>query len=327
MKIRSLMICVASSGLNMVLAGCGGGGGGGVASIPAPPVTTLTPTPTPTPSPTPTPQQPPIPAGPIGLVSTAPFKTYSAYANALGLQPMSSPAIQIAYSTADNRYTITLPDYQPGQLVTLGGSGSVSGGAWTHLDSTYNAVTLGTSDTRQTVSVTLAWPGSSPYRYTSIGSWNGQDAGGATGVFVYGIPTATGDVPLTGSASYSGQVSGVSNLGGTPVYGSVLLNFDFAAGALSGVMKPAIAPVWDEIALGDYTFRDTVFARGSTSFSGGFNVPGSSGTVGATLPSAFQGNFTGPQAAELMANWTAPMQDPASGGWTMMSGVWIAKKP
>ena len=314
---RTLFACAATT----LLAGCGGSGGE-VASIPTPPVT---PTPTPTPSPAPPPVQPPIPAGPIGLVSATPFKTYSAYATALGVQPTSSTVVQIAYSAADNGYTITLPDYQPGQLVTLGGNGSFDNGAWLHLDSTYNAVTLGSSSTRQSVSVILAWPGSSPYHYTSTGSWSGQDAGAATGVFVYGMPTATGDVPMTGTASYTGGVSGVSDRSGMPVFGSVLLNFDFAAGSLSGVMKPEIAPVWDPISLGDYTFRDTIFARGSTSFSGAFNLPGSGNTAGASLPSAFNGNFTGPQAAELMANWTAPMLDPTSGNWTEMSGVWIAK--
>lgn len=325
MVLRKIHLVAASSATMLMLSGCGGGGGGAVAFIPPPPP--ATPTPAPTPTPTPPPQPPPLPTGPIGLVSATPFQTYSAHADALGLQPTSSTAVQIAYSAADNSYTITLPDYQPGQLVTLGGNGSLDGnGNWAHLNSTYNAVTLGSSSTRQPVSVTLAWPGSSAYHYTSTGSWNGQDASVAIGVFVYGIPTSAGDVPLAGTASYAGEVSGVSNMGGIPVFGSVLLNFDFAAGALSGVMKPQIAPAWDPISLGDYTFRDTIFARGSTSFSGAFNVPGSSNTPGASLPSTFQGNFTGPQAAELMAVWTAPMPT-SGGGWTTMSGVWIAKKP
>ena len=121
----------------------------------------------------------------------------------------------------------------------------------------------------------------------------------ASGVFVYGIPTAFGDVPLSGSATYAGSISGLTN-SRDGVWGSVSLTFNFGAGTLAGVMKPEIARVWDAYPLGDYTFRDTVYSTGATNFSGAFQVSGS------TAPSSFQGSFTGPGAAELLASWNAP---------------------
>lgn len=72
--------------------------------------------------------------------------------------------------------------------------------------------------------------------------------------------------------------------------------------------------------LGTYTFRDTVYSAGATTFSGAFDVPGTSG------PSSFSGRFTGPAGAELMANWQAPFVHPGTADLGRMSGVWIAKK-
>jgi hypothetical protein len=139
-------------------------------------------------------------------------------------------------------------------------------------------------------------------------------------VFAYGIATTAGDVPLTGSAAYAGTVQGIAN-NTIWVGGTVSLSFDFGAGSLAGVMKPVVAPTWDSYSLGDYTFRDTVFAKGSTGFSGAFNVSGSA------APSSFSGSFNGPQAAEVMANWTAPYLNPETKLWGTMSGIWTAKKP
>lgn len=136
-------------------------------------------------------------------------------------------------------------------------------------------------------------------------------------------------MPVTGSASYNGEIRGLTNgeplVGGgigpvLEVFGTVALAFDFGVGALSGEMRPEIAPVWDTVSLGTYTFRDTIYATGSPSFSGAFIVPDSNGN------SSFTGNFTGPQGVELMANWLAPFRDPTTGGWGQMSGVWVAKK-
>ena len=104
------------------------------------------------------------------------------------------------------------------------------------------------------------------------------------------------------------------------VFGTVSLAFDFGAGTLSGEMRPEIAPDWDAVSLGTYSFRDTVYSTGGKSFSGAFTVPGS------TAHSFFLGNFTGPKGVELAANWLAPFRNPANGMWGTMSGVWVAKQ-
>jgi hypothetical protein len=263
-------LAIFACGAALALAACGGGGGagGGVASLPAP-------TPPPTPTPTEAPVQPPIPAGPIGLQSAAPFQVISAYATPAGGLVAGPGGVQFTYSPADNRYTITLPSGQPGQLVTTGGEGSYLDGAttWLHLSGTTNSITNGSGPGTQDASVSLDWPSSSDFKYTSSGRWYGPSSS-ALGYFVYGIPTASGDVPLAGVANYAGSVSGLTSQL-NQVFGTVSLTFDFGQGTLSGVMKPNIAPVWDTVPLGNYTFRNTVYSVGSTSFAGAFQVSSS----------------------------------------------------
>lgn len=304
------------------LGACGGGGGGGadVASIPPAPVA---PAPAPTPPPPPAPTgPPPLPTGPIGAQVPGTFATEAVQFDA-GKNPVSvGGAVQFSYSATDNKYTISLPGYQPGQLVTTGASGSASNGAWTNIINTVNDVTAGSGSATQAVSVTLRWPGSTGLKFTGSGTWwaKSQTYWAPDGIFAYGALTPAGSVPTTGSAAYTGELSGLAS-GQLEVWGSVALNFNFAAGTLSGQMLPEIAPVWDAVSLGTYTFRDTVYSPGSTSFSGAFQVSGSTG------PSAFQGNFTGPNAEELMARWNAPFLNPDTNQWGTMSGIWTAKRP
>jgi hypothetical protein len=107
--------------------------------------------------------------------------------------------------------------------------------------------------------------------------------------------------------------------GGADVWGSILLGFDFGAGTLSGEMKPQWSDGWDLHAFGTYTFTDTVYSTGSTSFSGSFVAP--AGVDGA---SSFEGRFNGPRAAEAMGSWNAPYQIGDTHG--TMGGVFGASK-
>jgi hypothetical protein len=233
-------------------------------------------------------------------------------------------AVSISYSSSDGRYTVSLPDYQEGIL----SPNYESAGGWLYPRHTGSDLLLGEGPETQPVTVILERPNASEYSYTSFGMWSGPlPMGQNDGFFAYGIPTSTGEIPVTGTANYSGEVRGTTNGEGTadgsiwviPVGGSVDLSFNFGAGTLSGEMRPFIVP-WDAVPLGTYTFRDTLYSTGSLSFSGAFIVPGSSAN------SSFSGNFTGPQGAELMANWLAPFQNPTTGLWGMMGGVWVAKK-
>jgi hypothetical protein len=317
MSTRNAYRLAGASALVLILGACGGGVGGGVASIPPPPPS---PTPTPTPSPTPTPTPvPAIPAGPIGLTGAASFAAYSAYKDASGRLVSGPGGVEFSYSAADDSYTVKLPGFDQGKLVTAGGNGSFNADGWIHLVSTFNNVTRGNSSDLQPVNVDLDWPASSDLKYTSFAAWFAS-SGDLAGVFAYGIPTAAGDVPLTGSASYDGEIRGLT-ANRDMVFGSIDFSFDFGAGTLSGEMSPIYAPVWDSIGLGTYTFKDTVYSTGSTSFSGSFDVP-----AGADGASSFQGSFTGPGAAELMGSWTAPYKDPVNGTQGTMSGVFGGKK-
>ena len=306
-----------------LLSSCGGGGERPSSGSPP------TPTPSPSPTPTPTAIQPPLPPGPVGLTGER-FRTVSAHVDGWGSIETGTDAVRISHSAVRNQYTVTLPSFAEGRLIPVAGNGTASASGWIELESTLSDVTDGSSQQLQNVGVTLDWPGTSEYTYTSFGSWFGSaPMGENNGVFAYGIPTAAGDMPVSGVARYDGDVRGRTN--GEPgsggaigpivdVFGTVSLTFDFGAGTLSGEMRPEIATSRNPAPLGVYSFRDTLYTSGSTSFSGEFQVPGSS------APSAFSGSFNGPQGSELMANWIAPFEFPSNGGWGTMAGVWIAKK-
>ncbi len=312
-KLTSTKLVIAAIG-GVSLAACGGGGerpGGAPAPLQPPP-----------PSPQPPPlAAPAIPAGPTGLQSDQPFSTQAAWSDGSGMASSGDDQVQISYSAADDLYTLTLPGTEPGQLHPLGGNGSYNEQGWITLKSTHNEVRYG-GQPALNLYVALDWPASSPYSYTSFGTWGrGCPMGPCeTGVFAYGIPTAAGDVPISGSATYNGEIRGVTDYA-YDVWGSVVLNFDFAAGTLAGEMNPIIASDWDGVSLGTYTFRDTVYSSGSTNFSGSFLAP-----AGLSGPSWFSGTFTGPGGAELQASWQAPYMNPQSNQPGSITGVWIASR-
>jgi hypothetical protein len=156
--------------------------------------------------------------------------------------------------------------------------------------------------------------------YTSWGNWISKSGQANLGYFAYGIPTPAGQVPTTGSASYEAKVMGQTLTKEFYIDGTATLDFDFAAGKLSGFMKVAVCP-WDcDIDIPRYDFAETVYSRGSRTFSGKFTVPDS------TAASGFSGSFNDPQAAEVMARWFAPWFDPTSKQWDQMAGIWIGKK-
>jgi hypothetical protein len=323
---RMMALCVST----LAISGCGGGGSG-MSFIPAPP-------PAPTPSPTPT----PTPAGPIapdhlGLVSSQPFAvlaegdTYSApessEQNAKRISGPSAQDVQFSYDGASNSYQISIPGFHAGTLTNTsynGSSGQPAGGS-------FSQVSEGSSTALQPLYVTLPTPGSewSPYSYTSYASWSGKTgiaANGDTifqeGYLAYGIPTLAGDVPITGSATYSAQVMG--SIGANffvPVSGTADLSFDFGAGKLTGSMHAGIFDYFDGFVMdfGKYEFTQTNYSTGSTTFSGKFVVPGAP-----NADSSFSGMFTGPAAAELMARFEAPYVHDGQQG--TMSGIWVGKK-
>lgn len=321
-----------AASVSAMLGACGGGGSG-LNSTPAP-----IPRPTPSavtgPTPTPTPPSTVLPAGPLGLRSDAPFPVLAVSRhvdlNANGevvggteSGPANSP-VAIAYSAAADRYTISIPGFEIGQLVNSRiGSGDYynEAGQYHSVYSSLSDVSRGSASEIQPVTVGLTWPANSSYSYTSFGSWNGRRViDGADsleqGIFVYGIPTASGDVPVVGTASYYGGVSGAD------VSGLVHMAFDFANGTLSGSLNlDANNGPFGPYPLTTLTFRDTVYASGRPFFSGGFAQNGEA------LSGGFSGVFTGPGAAEAMASFTTAIHyNPNDSSLTTIDGVWIAKK-
>jgi len=168
-----------------------------------------------------------------------------------------------------------------------------------------------------TLSHLLAWTG---YSYTRIGHVD-SSADHPGGSFAFGLSTASGSVPTIGSATYDATIDG--HAGAWDLYGTAFFQFDFGAGTLSGYMDPHTNGPMESPALPRYTFTETVFAPGSTTFSGSFDVKG-------PTPSSFKGQFNGPHADELMASFKAPFQDwdaqenPTV--WGVMEGVIAGKK-
>ena len=155
--------------------------------------------------------------------------------------------------------------------------------------------------------------------------------------FAFGVLTPAGGVPVTGSATYSGTVRGQSDVIASDsfngpnravVEGSVNLDFNFASGSLTGAMSIGLNDAaGNALGLGTYSFRNTVFGVGSTSYSGKFDTA-------AAGDNFFLGQFTGPHAEETIGAWALPFilnvgnsTIEADHHTHQAFGAWIAKKP
>lgn len=229
-------------------------------------------------------------------------------------QPVSAPAdaVEFSWSASAAAYEMRVPD---STRVTLTRDPRASaGGVFEGPDGKGNKFVVFVPDKPA---------GELQLSYTSYASWYLQTAPsgtGAGGIFAFGVPTPASEVPTSGTGSYTARVTGES-ASGYWITGDAQLMFDFGAGSLSGSMQPKAVDGWGfQFELGRYDFSQTLFGRGSTTFSGKFAVPGS------TAPSFFEGRFTGPGAAELMARWSAPFKDPYDNSWSTMQGVWLGKR-
>ncbi len=260
---------------------------------------------------------------------------YRYTSNSDGSQPQgpSTPdpteVISFSYLAADQSYQIKIPGFERGRLTWLG------------TNQRFTMHSLSTSPSRS-FGVSLYRPGAGnpetlPLDYTSFGLWHDAiytpipalPRSNNEGFFAYGVPTASGDVPASGSKTYMALAWGTTNIiggnafsGGEPgfIMGDVHLVFDFATGGLSGRLLPGLNDgTGAYIFLGEYPVTSVAYSVGSTAFSGKFAVPG------AAADGFFEGFFTGPQATELMVRWQAPFLHPEFNAWGTMFGVWIGK--
>lgn len=277
----------------ITLAACGGGGGGTeVAVIPPPP-----------------PPPPPPPTSPQAIIPAATTSQQFAVAGAshtiTGDQAPrldSGSQLQVRYVASSNSYEVQLPGSQ----------------SWAAIS--YVATTGGPPINYQgeTADVWLH----PAYQYSRLIEW-ADAAQTLVGYEAVGMATPSGGVPVTGSASYSGQIVGRTSeyqpdlADDFPVDGSIQLSFDFGLGSLSGSISPNLHQGY---AIDPLNFTDTVYSTGSTTFSGKFdtNVAGMN---------SFNGLFSGPHAEELIGNFVFPYVSPIDSQTYQADGAFIAKKP
>jgi hypothetical protein len=174
------------------------------------------------------------------------------------------------------------------------------------------------------------------YIYSEMGFW-ASSAAGRTGAVAFGIPTPSGAVPTTGSATFTGKAAGTADImqpdnlygGYAPlaVDGTVTLNFNFGTGSLAGGMELYGPDGMSPFKIGSFAFKETVYSAGSTTYSGKF-------ATAAAGDNFFLGRFTGPNGQETIGAWALPFVFtsggefvPADGKTHQAFGAWIAKQP
>jgi hypothetical protein len=300
----------------LTLAACGGGGSTGTAFIPPPPVT-----PTPTPTPTPAAASITIFANPtIGEYASVGasisghggnLDTYGSANDRFGTVSSSDPQQPHIRYNAAGYYEIEMPAAQWDRLVPYGGILNPDPSTNNYFQPQSIAMNLGylvTNNSRN-----------SGYSYSELGGW-GSASAARWGYTAFGEPTPAGGVPVTGTATFNGTVSGNADImqannlygGFDPIYlaGTATLNFDFAKGSLGGSMNLSL--------IGVFNLTQTVFSAGSTTYSGKFDTS-------AAGDNFFLGRFTGPHAEETIGTWALPFVYSGDGQTHQAFGAWIAK--
>ncbi len=288
----------------LAVSACGGGGAGGAQ---------VAPTPAPPPTPPPPPPPPPPPAGAYltpGVSQSTDFAVlgWEVEAGDSTLPAVATNGFTVRYDAASQSYSVALPSYQGAPASTFQQNGVSS--------LYYSGLINGSGINPATMAVRR--PG--PYQFTNIA---GVDtlADSPTSIFAFGLATSAGSVPVTGSASYSADAEGTSLSNLYYFRGGATLNFDFGAGTLGGQMALDVYDLGGGArSIGTYSFLNTVYASGSTTFSG--SLLNSSNGLGG----AFLGQFTGPNAEELMARWNLEFLNPDSSARETAVGALIGRR-
>jgi hypothetical protein len=315
------------TGLAVMTTACGGGEEPTVAPKESQPVVTVAP-------PAVVAVAPPVSWGPVGLTQLSDFPTLGfAYryttnsdgSNAQGPSvPDSADVITISYLAADQSYEVKIPGLERGRLALVNRNPS------------YSSHSLATSPSR-TFEVVLLSPAAANPEFalenTSFGWWDDPIytpipatlRSNNTGYFAYGVPTDPGDVPVSGGRTYKAVVSGVTSASAPLdvwyVFGIANLTFDFSKGALTGNLSLGVNPGGPgQQGYGNFQFASTNYTVGATRFSGKFSMPGG------VEDGFFEGQFTGPQASELMVRWLLPQSPPNVGPPGSLFGVLVGKR-
>lgn len=295
-SLRRLLLVAASAALGA----CGGDGVNTITYRPPPPPPT------------------PVPAIIHGATASQEFSVKGAAIKEVAFPDYKDPVtaqseqLRIRYNSTTNTYEVLQPDATGWQPL------SPSGSQWTTYPSPGENVTL------------TATGSDLGYSYSSLAGWYKMDGSGLTyaqgGVIAFGVATQSSAIPVSGTATYDGLIAGVTTetfdwadwgRGPGGVSGTIKLTFDFEAGSLAGSIDPHI---WagSEYDLPTLNFVNTVFSKGSTTFSGKFDTTLSGAN-------AFSGLFTGPQASELIGNFSFPYKSELDHKNYEAGGGFIAK--
>lgn len=310
---NSTRAVLAASAACMLLSACGGSASGGLVSASSP-----VPIPSPTSTPTPTPTPAPIQAADdttVELLATLATQE-------LAVVTHDDP-IQIRYDASRNVYELKAGNFDWSAFTDPPApSGDAPNFFFEIADQPVTSFFIIRAHNRS----------SEPerhYLYSNLAYWNASGAeGGFFGnVAAFGAATPAAGVPLSGTASFEGFAMGQADVANevwgffstTPLEGTVKLNFDFAAGSLAGSLNMGNGNCDCEkfVSTGIIAFSNTVFSRGSQTFSGSF-------ASGAQGVNSFDGRFTGPRAEELIGSWSLPFL--FEGATHQAWGTWIAKR-
>jgi hypothetical protein len=294
--------CVSATAL--ALCGCGGGGGG-VAYIPPPPAT-----PTPPPPPTPGSSSISAPArASVGAGAAAPvFAGQNGPNFTSGAPGTIFPVLQTAMTYGDRR---------AGPDDTVNAAGGTA-----NLSDSVLSITIAGTQVPKFAAANLDW--------TRAGWWGEGPYPGSRfpdrGAFVTGFETPAAAVPMTGTATYRGAVSGFvigplppNTLGGFAcacteinLEGMATFSADFGARTVNGNLSDMRAGAYDDPWEGSYAgerWNDVVFNSVITSnaFSGTTQVtsaPSGLYSMSGGATGTIEGKFFGPSAQEAGAVWT-----------------------
>lgn len=203
--------------------------------------------------------------------------------------------VAVQYDTASGNITFTAPN---GLNATFTAA-DVNAGASTPTSRVFTRLVsggvLGGSLTTPTISGV-------PLSYTRIATFFAQGAPAAPSgfdghAFVFGVQTQASDVPLNGTATYTGGAGGSAFIGGSVTAvrltgAPASLTANFGSGTITTALTLAYTPSG-----GSLTTLDVLTGTGSL----GATLPGFSGTLAGTgsVTGNFVGAFYGPQAAEF----------------------------
>lgn len=234
----------------------------------------------------------------LGVINR--FTAAGGTGNVTSSQPLSSKAIQVSYDASSSSYTIatgTLPD------------ATFTGASKSAADSTSDITVYDKSSGTKTDNLVLFNPGAGNKQlaltYTTYGGWltinTSTSLDVSTVFFVFGVKTATSDMPKTGTATYKSVIDGLF-AGSSGIYalgGTSSLAADFGVGSVDFQMTP----LGQNILTGATKNFGTLIGSGTIAAGGSNFVATSDPQIGGGYAASLAGQFYGPQAAEFGATF------------------------